>query len=282
VPSEAARHRLRPVPLLLVRVPSCPRPWGVPAWRPLETVSGSSWACPQPQGSDGVSTLGPGYRDRSRCRIGSCSLRRRPVFPARRVCGSRVVRRRCADATSPPGGLPPPRGRTWCAAPRVSPPWDAPPRCHPCVVASGRSRRRRRHDPASTGSPPRSCPSRNRDRFGVPVGAGSLGVRAVTAGGVVPDPLGVDVLGAQRFVPRVRRFGVGVPVRLGVGIGRRRAHRVLGQGAQHRARIPVPGVGGHRRCAVGPVLLGAAGARCCLRPGQAPPGPARPSAPRRR
>ncbi len=58
--------------------------------------------------------------------------------------------------------------------------------------------------------------------------------------------------------------GLVVPVRLGVGIGRRRAHRVRGQGAQHRPRIPVPGVGGHRRCAVDPILLGGAG-------GQPPP-----------
>jgi len=53
-------------------------------------------------------------------------------------------------------------------------------------------------------------------------------------------------------------------VGFGVGVGRCGAHRVLGQGAQHRARVPVPGVGGHRRGAVGPVLLGAGGGQAPL------------------
>jgi hypothetical protein len=56
----------------------------------------------------------------------------------------------------------------------------------------------------------------------------------------------------------------GLVSRWALGVGRSRAHRVLGQGAQHRPRIPVPGIGRHRRCAVPMVLLGAAG-------GQTPP-----------
>jgi len=71
----------------------------------------------------------------------------------------------------------------------------------------------------------------------IPVGVGSVGARAVAVGGgVLPDPLRVDVLRAQRLVPRLRRYRVGVPVRLGVGVGRGRAHRVRGRG-QLRPRV---------------------------------------------
>ncbi len=75
-----------------------PSAMGGPVWRPLETVSGSSWACPQPHGSGRVSTLGPGYRARSRCRIGSCSRPRVAGFsppPGLRVASCSATLRGC-------------------------------------------------------------------------------------------------------------------------------------------------------------------------------------------
>ncbi len=111
--------------------PLCPRPWAV--------QRGARWRrCPGPPGrvpsrkvavgsapSDRVTVSGRG--------VGSGRFRVRGWLASllRRVCGLRVVRRRCAAATSRPGGLRRPRRRTWCAGLVPAPPWGALRWCRP-------------------------------------------------------------------------------------------------------------------------------------------------------